>query len=53
MDYFDTRRPEVNTEEEWIKDVPVSARFASIQEAYKAYENKEIHIKDKITILHN
>jgi hypothetical protein len=36
-----------------MKDVPVSARFASIQEAYKAYENKEIHIKDKITILHN
>ncbi len=53
MDYFDTRRPEVNTEEEWIKDVPTSARFASMQDAYKAYENKEIHIKDKITILHN
>ena len=53
MDYFDTRRPEVNTEEEWIKDVPVMARYANMQEAYKAYENKEIHIKDKITILHN
>ena len=53
MDYFDTRRPEVNTEEEWIKDVPVSARYSSMQEAYKAYENKEIHIKDKIMILHN
>ena len=53
MDYFDTRRPEVNTEEEWIKDVPVMARYANMQEAYKAYENKEIHIKDKILIINN
>ena len=36
-----------------MKDVPVYARYASMQEAYKAYENKELHIKDKITILHN
>ncbi len=53
MDYFDTRRPEVNTEEEWMKDVPVFARYSSMQEAYKAYENKEVHIKDKIMIIHN
>ena len=53
MDYFDTRRPEVSTEEEWIKDVPVFARYASIQDAFKAYENKEVHIKDKIMILYN
>ncbi|MBR7036794.1 hypothetical protein IKI14_02795 [bacterium] len=53
MDYYDSRRPEVNTEEEWIRDVPVSARFASMQDAYKAYENKEIHIKDKILIINS
>jgi hypothetical protein len=53
MDYFDTRRPEITSEDEWIKNVPVHARYASIQEAFKAYENREIHIKDKITIIHD
>lgn len=53
MDYFDTRRPEVNTEEEWSRDVPVFARYTNIHDAFKAYENKEIHIKDKIMILYN
>ena len=53
MDYFDTRRPEITSEDEWIKNVPVYARYSSMQEAFKAYENKEIHIKDKILIIHN
>jgi hypothetical protein len=53
MDYYDSRRPEVTSEDEWIKDVPVMARYSSMQEAYKAYENKEIHIKDKILIINN
>jgi hypothetical protein len=53
MDYFDARRPEINTEDEWKNNVPVLARYASMQEAMKAYNNKEVHIKDKIMILHN
>jgi len=53
MDYYDTRKPEITSEDEWVKKVPVFARYSSMKEAYKAYENKEIHIKDKITILHN
>ncbi|MBR4633834.1 hypothetical protein IKO50_02510 [bacterium] len=53
MDYYDSRRPEVTSEDEWVKDVPVMARYSSMQEAYKAYENKEIHIKDKILIINN
>ena len=53
MDYYDSRRPDVTSEDEWIKNVPVMARYASMQEAFKAYENKEIHIKDKILIINN
>ena len=53
MDYYDPRRPEITTEDEWKNNVPVFARYASMQDALKAYENKEIHIKDKIVILHN
>jgi DNA-directed RNA polymerase subunit beta' len=53
MDYYDSRRPEITSEDEWIKKVPVSARYANMQEAFKAYENKEIHIKDKILIINN
>jgi hypothetical protein len=53
MDYYDSRRPDIITEDEWKTKVPVFARYSSMQEAFKAYENKEIHIKDKITVLHN
>lgn len=50
MDFYDWRKPEVNTIEEWQK-LPVTARFASMEDSLKAYENKEIEIKDKILVL--
>jgi hypothetical protein len=52
-DFFDNRKPEIITEDDWFKKVQAFARFSNTQEAYKAYENKEIHIKDKILIVNN
>jgi DNA-directed RNA polymerase subunit beta' len=50
-DFFNPAYPEINTLEEWKNKTPVVARFASPALAYKAFENKEINIKDKIVIL--
>ncbi|MDR0283022.1 MAG: hypothetical protein LBI53_07235 [Candidatus Peribacteria bacterium] len=52
-DFFNPEYPEINTVEEWKTQLPIMARFTSIQEAYKAYQNKELKIKDKIMVLHN
>lgn len=50
-DFFDSSRPSINTYEERQNNVPVSARYASRQDAIKAFENKELKVKDKIMII--
>jgi DNA-directed RNA polymerase subunit beta' len=52
-DFYNPAYPEVNTIEEWETKLPIVARFQSLADAYKAFQNKEVHIKDKILILHN
>jgi DNA-directed RNA polymerase subunit beta' len=52
-DFFNPIYPEVNTLEEWKTKVPVLARFSSPELAYKAFQNQEVKIKDKIIILQN
>ena len=53
-DFYSPKYPLINTEEEWQKEenVPTVARFASKEDAYKAFENGEVDIKDKIMILY-
>ena len=50
-DFFNPKYPSVNTVEEWKQEVPLIARFNSKEEAYKAFQNGEVDIKDKIVIL--
>ncbi len=50
-DFFDTKYPEINTYEERHEKTPIIGRFANKQDAFKAFKNKEIDIKDKIMIL--
>ncbi|MDR0369957.1 MAG: hypothetical protein LBH96_05690 [Candidatus Peribacteria bacterium] len=50
-DFFNPKYPEVNTVEEWRQTTPLVARFQSKEEAYKAFQNREVDIKDKIMIL--
>jgi DNA-directed RNA polymerase subunit beta' len=52
-DFFNPAYPGVNTLEEWKTNVPVMARFSSPALAYKAFQNQEVRIKDKIIILQN
>ncbi|MDR2191028.1 MAG: hypothetical protein LBP53_07910 [Candidatus Peribacteria bacterium] len=52
-DFFNAAYPEINTIEEWEAKMPIIARFHSLDDAYKAFQNKEVHIKDKILVLHN
>ena len=50
-DFFDLKYPNANTVEEWKQNIPLIARFQSKEDAYKAFQNKEVGIKDKIVIL--
>lgn len=50
-DFYNKDYPAVNTYEEWHEKIPVMARFASKADAFKAFKNKEVAIKDKIMIL--
>ncbi|MBO4203253.1 hypothetical protein J5893_00170 [bacterium] len=50
-DFFNNKYPEINTYEERKAKAPIVARFASREEAFKAFKNKEVDIKDKIMIL--
>ncbi|GHW02823.1 DNA-directed RNA polymerase subunit beta' [candidate division SR1 bacterium] len=52
-DYFNSRYPEVNTTNEWSENLKPIARYTGKAEAFKAFENKEINVKDKIMILNN
>jgi DNA-directed RNA polymerase subunit beta' len=51
-DFFNSNYPEANTLEEWKQQTPIVARFQSKEDAYKAFQNKEVEIKDKVMILH-
>ena len=50
-DFFNPDYPEINTVEERKEKAPLVARFASLDDAYKAFQNKQIKIKDKIAVL--
>jgi len=52
-DFYNPKYPLINTESEWQDEnnVPTVARFSSKEDAYKAFENNEVEIKDKIMIL--
>jgi DNA-directed RNA polymerase subunit beta' len=52
-DFFNATYPEINTFEEWEAKAPIIARFQSLADAYKAFENKEVKIKYKIIIAHD
>jgi DNA-directed RNA polymerase subunit beta' len=52
-DFYDARYPEFNTIEEWETKTPIIARFQSLADAYKAFQNQEVKIKDKILITHD
>jgi DNA-directed RNA polymerase subunit beta' len=52
-DFFNPEYPEINTVEEWQGKAPIIARFSSVDEAFKAFQNKQVTIKDKIVILTN
>lgn len=50
-DFFDTRYPDYNTEIEWMEKTPTRGYFSSMEAVLKSYENKELTIKDKITLI--
>lgn len=52
-DFFNPKYPEINTEEEWKNHAPMVARFQNIEDAYHAYTNKQVEIKDKIVLVHD
>lgn len=51
-DYYDSRYPDYNTEEEWKEKILPVARFSSMEDAIHAFENKHVQLKDKIIVLH-
>lgn len=52
-DFFNTKYPDYNTEEEWKEKILPVARFASIEDAIHAFNNKQVTLKDKIVVVHN
>ena len=52
-DFFNTKYPDYNTEEEWKEKVLPVARFASCEDAIHAFNNKQVTLKDKIVVVHN
>jgi DNA-directed RNA polymerase subunit beta' len=52
-DFFNPDFPEINTLDERKEKAPIIARFASKSDAYKAFQNKQVAIKDKVLILDN
>lgn len=51
-DSYDPRYPDYNTEEEWLNKTPLKWYFEDVPAVLKAFDNKEIVIKDKIVVIH-
>jgi len=52
-DFYDSRYPDYNTEEEWREKTPLKWYFDSMDAVLTAFYNKDIVIKDKIALRYN
>jgi len=52
-DYYDLRYPENRTEDEWKEKNPLVGIFSSMGKVLDAYDNGNLHVKDKIVLVYN
>ncbi len=52
-DFYDSRYPDYNTEDEWEEKAPVKWYYETFDDVLKAYGKWDIQVKDKIVIVYN
>ncbi|NOZ43727.1 MAG: hypothetical protein GXP45_00880 [bacterium] len=51
--FFDPRYPDYDSEEEWKNKTPIVGYFKSMDAVLEAYDNQDLSVKDKITLIHD
>jgi len=52
-DFYDNRYPDIKTEDEWKEKTPMKGIFSSLEDVIEKYNNANITVKDKITVVYN